>query len=156
MKPLGTQVKEFRTSKGWNSTQMAEAVRATRMAGTAKASRQNIEGLEAAGNRIPKYLGALAKVMGKSVDEMMALAGLAASSGAERASAEEPVAPYLSDEEEALLSAFGKLDRIGRAIVLRAAGAPFSVDPDERVLADKINSQRAVPPRKRVPGKRGH
>jgi hypothetical protein len=68
MKTLGEQVKAFRDEKGWNTTQMAKAV------GT---SRQNIESLEAHGNRIPKYLGGLAAVMERPVDDLLAEAGLA-------------------------------------------------------------------------------
>lgn len=68
MKTLGEQLKAFREKKGWNTTQMAKAV------GT---SRQNIESLEAHGNRIPKYLGALASVMGRQVDDLLMTAGLA-------------------------------------------------------------------------------
>lgn len=68
MKTLGDQAKAFRESRGWNSTQMAEAV---------DTSRQNIESLELHGNRIPKYIGALAVAMGRSVDDMLVEAGLA-------------------------------------------------------------------------------
>jgi transcriptional regulator with XRE-family HTH domain len=68
MKTLGEQVEAFRKARGWNTTAMAEAV------GT---KRQNIEQLEASGNRIPKYLGALAAAMEASADEMLVAAGLA-------------------------------------------------------------------------------
>ncbi len=68
MKSLGDQAREFRESKGWDVLRMAKEV------GT---SRQNIEGLEKAGNRIPKYLGSLSLVIGRPVDEMLALAELA-------------------------------------------------------------------------------
>jgi transcriptional regulator with XRE-family HTH domain len=67
MKTLGDQAKAFRGAKGWTTRQLAEAV------GT---SRQNIESLEASGNRIPKYLGKLADVMDTTVDDMLAQAGL--------------------------------------------------------------------------------
>jgi DNA-binding XRE family transcriptional regulator len=52
MKTLGDQVRAFREERGWNTAEMAKA---------AHTSRQNIESLEAHGNRIPKYLGALAR-----------------------------------------------------------------------------------------------
>jgi phage repressor protein C with HTH and peptisase S24 domain/DNA-binding XRE family transcriptional regulator len=75
MKTLGDQVRTFREERGWNSKQMADAV------GT---SRQNIESLEARGNRIPKYLGQLAVVMGRPVDDLLAEAGLASAAAAAR------------------------------------------------------------------------
>lgn len=62
MKTIGEQVKEFRLDKGWNTTAMAKAV------GT---SRQNIESLEIAGNRQPRYLKKLASVMGLSTDALI-------------------------------------------------------------------------------------
>lgn len=62
MKTIGEQAKEFRLSKGWNTTRMAQEV------GT---SRQNIESLEAVGNRQPKYISNLAKVMNRTVDELV-------------------------------------------------------------------------------------
>jgi DNA-binding XRE family transcriptional regulator len=68
MKTLGEQVRAFREERDWNTAQMAKAV------GT---SRQNIESLEQHGNRVPKYLGALAAAMGKSADELLQTAGLA-------------------------------------------------------------------------------
>lgn len=61
MKTIGEQAKEFRLSKGWNTTDMARAV------GT---SRQNIESLEEKGDRIPRYLVNLAKAMGVSTDDL--------------------------------------------------------------------------------------
>lgn len=68
MKTLGDQAKAFREARGWKTAKMAEAV---------KTSRQNIESLEEHGNRIPKYIGDLALVMGRSVDELLVEAGLA-------------------------------------------------------------------------------
>lgn len=68
MKTLGDQVREFRKRKGWKTAELAARV------GT---SRQNIESLEAKGNRIPKYLGALAAVMGTTADDMLRAADLA-------------------------------------------------------------------------------
>lgn len=63
MKTIGQQAQEFRLYKRWNSAQMAGAV------GT---SRQNIESLEAVGDRTPKYMASLARVMGTTVDALMA------------------------------------------------------------------------------------
>lgn len=51
------------------------------MAKAVGTSRQNIESLEASGNRIPKYIGLLAAAMGTSVDQMLTAAGLAAATG---------------------------------------------------------------------------
>ena len=61
MKTVGEQAKEFRLSRGWNTTEMAAAV------GT---SRQNIESMEAKGNRVPRYLPELAKAMGVTTDDL--------------------------------------------------------------------------------------
>jgi transcriptional regulator with XRE-family HTH domain len=61
MKKIGDQAKEFRLNQGWNTTEMGIAV------GT---SRQNIESLEARGNRTPRYLVKLAKVMGVTTDAL--------------------------------------------------------------------------------------
>ena len=61
MKSIGERAKEFREAKGWNTTEMAKAV------GT---SRQNIESLDAVGDRKPRYVKDLAKVMGCTVDEL--------------------------------------------------------------------------------------
>lgn len=67
MKSLGDQVREFREANRWDARRLAAEV------GT---SRQNIEGLERAGNRIPKYLGALAIVMKTPADVLLRRAGL--------------------------------------------------------------------------------
>lgn len=67
MKTLGQQVKDFRTERKLKTADLAKLV---------KTSRQNIESLESTGNRIPKYLGALAAVMGTTADAMLAEAGL--------------------------------------------------------------------------------
>lgn len=63
MKTIGSQAKEFRIAKGWNSTKMAKEV------GT---SRQNIEHLEERGGITPKYVAELARVMGMTVDDLIA------------------------------------------------------------------------------------
>lgn len=62
MKTVGEQTKEFRLSKGWNTTRMGKEV------GT---SRQSIENLEAVGNRKPQYIVELARVMGTTVDDLL-------------------------------------------------------------------------------------
>lgn len=62
MKSIGEQAREFRESMNWNTTEMAKAV------GT---SRQNIESLEAAPDRKPRYIKDLARVMKRTVDELM-------------------------------------------------------------------------------------
>lgn len=64
MKTIGERVKEFRESKEWNTSRMAKEV------GT---SRQNIESLEAVGNRKPHYIKSLAKAMGVTVDDLLGL-----------------------------------------------------------------------------------
>jgi len=63
MKTIGEQAKEFRDHMRWNTARMAKEV------GT---SRQNIESMEAKGDRIPRYLAQLAKTMGVSSDDLMA------------------------------------------------------------------------------------
>lgn len=68
MRTLGDQAKDFRLARDWNTTQMGEAV---------ETSRQNIEALEAHGNRIPKYIGRLSRLLGVTVDDMLVEAGLA-------------------------------------------------------------------------------
>lgn len=62
MRTIGEQAKAFRDSRGWTPKQMAAAC---------KTSRQNIETLESVGDRIPKYIKELAKVMGTTVDVLM-------------------------------------------------------------------------------------
>lgn len=62
MKTIGDKAQEFRLAKGWNTTRMAKEV------GT---SRQNIESLESKGDRKPRYIIELARVMGVTVDELM-------------------------------------------------------------------------------------
>ena len=62
MKTIGERALEFRLSKQWNTTRMANEV------GT---SRQSIENLEATGDRSPRYIATLARVMGLTVDDLM-------------------------------------------------------------------------------------
>jgi transcriptional regulator with XRE-family HTH domain len=69
MKSIGDQVRDFRIAKGWKPAEMAAAV-------GGRVRRQHIEQLEAAGNRIPKYLGQLALAMDTTADAMLAQAGL--------------------------------------------------------------------------------
>lgn len=102
MKSIGDQVREYRTQHGLNAAQFAKLV------GT---RRQNIEQLEEAGNRIPKYLGKLAEVLGISADEMLAKAGLRPPLTA-AAKAKEPKGAFihaLSTEEEELLAQWRNL-----------------------------------------------
>jgi DNA-binding XRE family transcriptional regulator len=106
MKTLGEQAKEFRTGKGWNSTQMAKAV------GT---SRQNIESLEDHGNRIPKYIADLAAVMETTVDDMLQLAHLGPTVPRRRFSGSAETWPF-----KAIVSKerFERLDPIEQGYVL--------------------------------------
>jgi transcriptional regulator with XRE-family HTH domain len=62
MKTIGEQAKAFREARGWSVKEMAAAC------GT---SRQNIETLEAKGDRTPRYIKELARVMGTKVDVLM-------------------------------------------------------------------------------------
>lgn len=62
MKSLGEKVKEFRQAHGLSTSEMAERV---------GVKRQNIEQLEAAGHRLPKYLVQLADAMNVSLDELL-------------------------------------------------------------------------------------
>lgn len=62
MKTVGELAKEFRIAKGWTTAQMGA------MCDT---KRQNIEQLEAAGDRLPQYIKQLAKVMGTTVDALL-------------------------------------------------------------------------------------
>jgi DNA-binding XRE family transcriptional regulator len=111
MKTLGEQVKAFRDERGWNSTEMAKAV------GT---SRQNIESLEEHGNRIPKYLGALAAAMGRPVDQMLALAGLSPAVGQHTAS--EPSTkfgtPRVVTEDDLTIPQYASGGAMGNGLVL--------------------------------------
>lgn len=63
MKTIGEQAQAFRLSKGWTPQKMADEV------GT---SRQNINSLEAKGNRRPHYIAQLARVMGTTIDALEA------------------------------------------------------------------------------------
>lgn len=62
MKTIGDQAKAFRLARGWSVKEMAAAC---------KTSRQNIETLEAKGDRVPRYVKELAHVMGTTVDTLM-------------------------------------------------------------------------------------
>lgn len=70
MKSIGEQAKEFRERKGWNYTEMAAEVQKHFRDG--QVNRQKITQLEQAGARRPQYLGALAKAMGTTVEELEA------------------------------------------------------------------------------------
>lgn len=62
MRTIGEQAKEFREARKWSVKEMAAAC---------KTSRQNIETLEAKGNRTPRYIKQLAHVMGTTIDVLM-------------------------------------------------------------------------------------
>lgn len=66
MKSIGDQAREFRLWKGWNYTEMAAEVQKHFKDG--EVSRQKITQLEEAGARRPRYLAALAKAMGTTVE----------------------------------------------------------------------------------------
>lgn len=114
MRTLGEQVRAYRQDKGWNAGQMADAV------GT---SRQNIESLEAHGNRIPKYLGALAVVMGRPVDAMLAEAGLAprfaANMAVATAPAPGPISALAKRGQEVSIPQYDTGGAMGTGLLLR-------------------------------------
>lgn len=112
---LGQQVQDFRKARGWKAADLAREV------GT---SRQNIESLEGAGNRIPKYLGKLAQVMGTTVDAMLAQAGLHESTAAP--------APQLSAEIADLAAALDALpkEKKDRALFLCWQFVELAQEPD--------------------------
>jgi transcriptional regulator with XRE-family HTH domain len=66
MKSLGELVKEWREASGLKTADLAKLV-----GGTVK--RQHIEQLEKAGSRTPRYIAELAKAMGTTVDNLLAL-----------------------------------------------------------------------------------
>lgn len=112
-KTLGEQVRAFREARGWNSKQMADAV------GT---SRQNIESLEQHGNRIPKYIGALATVMGRQLDDILKQAGLAPARSLQ-ATAGEPetkfgVATAVQGEPDLVINQYEAGGAMGHGLVL--------------------------------------
>lgn len=126
MKTLGDQAKDFRVSKGWSPAEMAQAV------GT---SRQNINSLEDHGNRIPKYIGTLAAVMGKRVDDMLAEAGLSG-----RAAPTIPAAqlPGFGDPSQTAGS-------VAEAVTV-LADALLRLSDNERTTASAVLSQFGLAP----------
>lgn len=54
MKTVGDQAREYRESMGWNTTRMAAEVSRRSLEKVVK--RQNIEGLEAKGDRKPHFI----------------------------------------------------------------------------------------------------
>jgi transcriptional regulator with XRE-family HTH domain len=128
MKTLGDQAKAFRGAKGWTTRQLAEAV------GT---SRQNIESLEANGNRIPKYLGKLAAVMGTTADDMLADAGLAPRRAkTEKTSAAPPSGPLAERlREERELDPYELIER-GLAALLIVSHAKDRIMESVREAAE--------------------
>lgn len=102
MKNIGERAKEFREARGWNTSEMARAV------GT---SRQNIESLEATGDRKPRYLTALARVMGVSTDDLL--------SSAHQATSIPPSGNF--GHPTAVFSDAGQVSRMARVAVVGAA-----------------------------------
>lgn len=117
MKTIGEQAKEFRLSKGWNTTRMGKEV------GT---SRQNIEKLEEVGNRKPSYIVSLARVMGVTVDDLMRGATI---SGAHFPKESMPIGEVLSrvvledrrksKPDELVIPQFATGGSMGTGLVLR-------------------------------------
>lgn len=66
MKTIGEQAMEYRLFKGWTTVEMAREVSKYHPDGPV--SRQVLEQLEKTGARRPRYLAALAKVMGTTVE----------------------------------------------------------------------------------------
>lgn len=64
MATLGELVKEWRTRSGLTTRQLADRV-------GHKVKRQHIEQLEAAGDRLPRYLAELAEAMGTTADQLL-------------------------------------------------------------------------------------
>jgi transcriptional regulator with XRE-family HTH domain len=98
MKTIGEQAKAFRESRGWSVKEMAAAC---------KTSRQNIETLEAKGDRVPRYIKELAHVMGTTVDTLME--GRYRVDGASKAAA-PTLSPRMADR------ALQEPDEIARAL----------------------------------------
>lgn len=73
MKNLGKFVKAFRLhpDRGWSTAQMAAAVTRYQAPGKPEVKRQHIEQLEATGDRIPRYVVALARTMGTTTDALL-------------------------------------------------------------------------------------
>lgn len=111
---IGEQVRAFREARGWSAARMAEACGTTR---------QNIEHLESRPGLQPRYIAALARVMGTDVETLVAgryevnsgstvatLPGLAIS-------AEARPTPKLSPQAAQLAALF---DRLPEDLVIRA------------------------------------
>lgn len=75
VKTLGELVKKWRKDAGLGAADLAALVNAATPPGEREkpVQRQHIEQLEKAGNRLPQYVVALAKVMGSTVDDLLAL-----------------------------------------------------------------------------------
>lgn len=73
MENLGKFVKTFRLhpDRGWTTAQMAAAVTRHQALGKPEVKRQHIEQLEAAGDRVPRYVVALARAMGTTTDALL-------------------------------------------------------------------------------------
>lgn len=73
MKNIGEIAKAFRTdaSRGWNTTQMAAEVSKRQLPGQPAVKRQQIEQIESGMVRVPRYVAALAKLMGTTTDDLL-------------------------------------------------------------------------------------
>jgi len=156
MKTIGEKVKEFRESKGWNTTRMAKEV------GT---YRQSIENLEAKGDRKPRYIIDLARVMGMTVDDLMgaatATATLTAPSPtlvATGSSSNQPIVPAVP-AQTATENVSPELTEQCRAVMAMLATLPD--DPVIRFqvlgqLAEIIAKARGSPPSHQEPPAYSH
>lgn len=112
---VGEQVKAFREAQGWS---------VARMAREAKTTRQNIEHLEARPALQPRYIDRLARVMGTSVETLLAgryevnRGALDASLGSPRVEARG--GPSLLEFSPEALQLAALFDRLPGDIVLRA------------------------------------
>lgn len=127
MKSIGEQCRDFRMWKGWNTTRMASEVQKS-ASDSVVVSRQKIEQLEAVGHRRPRYMAALAKTMGISMEDLEA--GLWVKPTGATAVVQVPTAapeahPVSSEAAHLLaklgsqLSALGKTDREIALLLLR-------------------------------------
>lgn len=111
MKTVGEQAREFRLARGWNTLEMATAV--SRHHPDGPVSRQVIEQLEKAGARRPRYMAALAKTMGTTVEVLEV--------GAFSVSADETHIPSHEDDEGQgfKIQQFDTGGAMGHGVVLR-------------------------------------
>jgi SOS-response transcriptional repressor LexA len=98
MKSIGEQAREFREAMGWTYTEMAKAVQ--RHAAGQKVNRQKIKQLEDTPERVPRYIAALARTMGTTVEALQA--GEAVPHKEKDGSTDQPIAQDLSDLEDSI------------------------------------------------------